>query len=66
MNTSPENNQVELVSVDPELDRLYREHSIAAALAGQITQPKNNPNTEEEPQRGFEPTEDFSSTFAEL
>ncbi len=67
MNNIPENKELELASVDPELDRLYREHAIAAGLtATQITQVANYPEPDKEPDHDLEPLDECSSTFSGL
>lgn len=68
MNIKSENTCLELVSIDPELERLYREHAIAAALNGQISQPQINPDLLKEVDHNLEiePIDDFSSTFPKL
>ena len=60
-----ENRVSELGTVDPELDRLYREHAIAVALSAQFPQPPNNEEVEREPNH-LEPLNECSSTFSEL
>jgi len=66
VNKIPENKELELASIDPKLDRLYREHAIAVALSSQIPQLQNNPEVEIEPERDLEPVDECSSTFADL
>ncbi len=43
-----ENRVSEFGTVDPELDRLYREHAIAVALSAKFPQPSNNEEILEE------------------
>jgi len=66
MNRIPGNNQIELVSIDPELDRLYREHAIAVALCAHIQQPQSSPDVEVEPKPAVKPLDECSSTFGHL
>ena len=66
MNKIPENKELELASIDPTLDRLYREHAIAVALNSQILQLQHNPEVEIELERDLEPVDECSSTFADL
>jgi hypothetical protein len=66
MNSVPSINDRELMSLDPELDRLYREHALAVALCGQIPQPENAQEIEREPKRSIRPLDECSSTFAVL
>jgi len=63
----PKNKELELALVDPELDRLYREHAIAVGLtATQITQVSNYPEPDKEPDHDLEPLDECSSTFSGL
>lgn len=66
MNEIQENKELELASIDPKLDRLYREHAIAVALSSQIPQLQHNPEVEIEPERDLELVDECSSTFADL
>lgn len=62
-----ENKELELTSVDPELDRLYREHAIAVGLtAMQPTQVPNHPELDKETDHDQDPIEECSSTFSGL
>jgi len=61
------NKMVELTLVDPELDRLYREHAIAVGLTVvQITQAVNYQEPDKDTNHDLETIEECSSTFSGL
>ena len=63
----PEDKTLPVSSIDPELDRLYREHAIAVGLTTmQITQVSNYPEPDKEPDHDLEPLDECSSTFSGL
>ncbi len=63
-----DNNTITNKSIDPELDRLYREHALAVALTmptGQQLE-QNDSGGEREIEHPLESIEDCQSTFGEL
>lgn len=63
----PEDKMLPVSSIDPELDRLYREHAIAVGFAvTQITQMPSYPEPDKEPDHDLEPLDECSSTFSGL
>jgi len=67
VNNTPTNKELELTLVDPELDRLYREHAIAVGLTIiQISRVDNYPESDKESNHDLESIEECSSTFSGL
>ncbi len=62
----PENKEFQLPLIDPELDRMYREHAVAVAITTQVLQQPGNVKVEEDPNQLPEPFGECSSTFAKL
>ena len=63
MNDVPKNNQLEMTSIDPELDRLYREHAIAVAITSQSTPVSIESESHKDNEKHIEQVENLSSTF---
>ena len=66
MTNIPENKEFQLSLIDPELDRMYREHAIAVAITHQILQQPRNVEVEGEPNQHPELLDECPSTFAKL
>jgi len=68
MSGTPENKALELLLIDPELDRMYREQAIAvrAAIGGFPSQLSDDVPVETEPKREVRPVETSSSSFGGL
>jgi hypothetical protein len=62
----PENKEFRLPLIDPELERIYREHAIAVAITTQVLQQPGNVKVEGEPNQFPELLGECSSTFAKL
>ena len=66
MSNIQENNQLEMTTIDPELDRLYREHAIAAAITTQTTPISIESESQKEIDKHLEPLDNLPSTFGGL